>query len=265
MSGWLGVDVGWVFPAADSDGNVYRWTNRRRPEETIAKAGPVTIRRPDGEVITRPPLSLREAAQAFARVDSKQARRVSWQLVALARRTGRGIALENWSDFARRKKAWMKVWRAIVARAETQRVPITQVNRAYTSITCPECGHKDRANRATRSTFRCVRCGFDHHADVVAAMNISAKAAGLFAVSPGDCENSACADGVVWKAGLCSFCYGFRYRWGRLPDDLAFERKRKGRPRRYGAGWETSEKLTQRARESWRTHDAWGNPLSEAK
>jgi predicted RNA-binding Zn-ribbon protein involved in translation (DUF1610 family) len=264
---WLGVDVGWVFPAADSDGNVYRWNLRNRAPYPIAQAGPVTIRTPDGKVRTQPPLSQQDAAQALARadVDKRHVRRVAWQIVALAQRTKRGIALEDWSGFARRKKAWMRVRKEIEATARSRGVKVTQVNRAYTSLTCPECGYKDRANRATRSTFRCQRCGFEQHADVVAAMNIAAKASGMFAIAPRDCENPACPDGVLWKAGLCSFCYWHRYRWGRLPDTFIFERR--GQERVKAKPWSvpltgpTARGLSERAMESWRTHDAWGNPI----
>jgi len=43
-----------------------------------------------------------------------------------------------------------------------------------TSITCPvpECGHVDPANRASRSVFICVACGYRAHADINAAIII---------------------------------------------------------------------------------------------
>ncbi|EQD81040.1 DNA (cytosine-5-)-methyltransferase [mine drainage metagenome] len=43
-----------------------------------------------------------------------------------------------------------------------------------TSITCPvpECGHMDPANRASRSVFICVACGYKAHADINAAIII---------------------------------------------------------------------------------------------
>lgn len=41
-----------------------------------------------------------------------------------------------------------------------------------TSITCPECGHVDPANRASRSVFICVACGYKAHADINAAIII---------------------------------------------------------------------------------------------
>ena len=49
---------------------------------------------------------------------------------------------------------------------------LIEVNPAYTSQTCSECGHTDKENRKTQSRFRCVSCGYMSNADTNAAMNI---------------------------------------------------------------------------------------------
>ena len=49
---------------------------------------------------------------------------------------------------------------------------VVHVDPAYTSQTCHECGHVDKANRPTQDTFRCTACGHTANADVNAAMNI---------------------------------------------------------------------------------------------
>jgi len=51
-------------------------------------------------------------------------------------------------------------------------VRFTSVNPSYTSQTCNQCGHSDRANRSEQSVFKCVKCGHADHADVNAAKNI---------------------------------------------------------------------------------------------
>lgn len=48
---------------------------------------------------------------------------------------------------------------------------------ARSSMTCPTCGHCDKANRRGES-FHCVSCGFDGHADTVAAINLARWARG---------------------------------------------------------------------------------------
>jgi IS605 OrfB family transposase len=45
-----------------------------------------------------------------------------------------------------------------------------QINPAYTSQTCPECGHLEKANRKG-DVFQCLMCGHRGHADQIAAQN----------------------------------------------------------------------------------------------
>ncbi|MFD2177885.1 RNA-guided endonuclease InsQ/TnpB family protein [Veronia pacifica] len=49
------------------------------------------------------------------------------------------------------------------------------VHAAYTSLTCPSCGHSDKTNRPERDTFRCGQCDYNNHADINAAINIAGK------------------------------------------------------------------------------------------
>lgn len=49
---------------------------------------------------------------------------------------------------------------------------LVEVDPAYTSQTCSECGHTDKENRKTQQRFQCVSCGFASNADTNAAMNI---------------------------------------------------------------------------------------------
>ena len=49
---------------------------------------------------------------------------------------------------------------------------LIEVNPAYTSQTCSQCGHTDKENRKTQARFQCVNCGFVSNADTNAAINI---------------------------------------------------------------------------------------------
>ena len=49
---------------------------------------------------------------------------------------------------------------------------LIEVNPAYTSQTCSECGHTDKENRKTQARFLCVNCGYVSNADTNAAINI---------------------------------------------------------------------------------------------
>ena len=52
-----------------------------------------------------------------------------------------------------------------------------RVKPHYTSTTCADCGHSDRNSRRSQSIFICVRCGHEDHADMNAAVNVSARGA----------------------------------------------------------------------------------------
>ena len=49
---------------------------------------------------------------------------------------------------------------------------MTKVNPAYTSQTCPSCGHCEKENRPTQAEFKCRQCGYANNADVVGAINV---------------------------------------------------------------------------------------------
>lgn len=114
--------------------------------------------------------------------------RVSKQIVAEAKRTGRGIALEKLKGIRERvrhrkpQRAAFHSWSFaqltvfISYKAAMAGVPVEFVDPAYTSQRCSACGHVDRANRRDRETFRCRHCGFAEHADYNAAHNIAQRA-----------------------------------------------------------------------------------------
>ncbi len=53
-------------------------------------------------------------------------------------------------------------------------VKVESVDARNTSRQC-RCGHVDKANRTTQSTFRCVVCGYSHNADYVASHNVAVR------------------------------------------------------------------------------------------
>jgi len=69
--------------------------------------------------------------------------------------------------------AFRKLQFFIEYKALERGIPVVYVSPKNTSITCPRCGHVDKANRRSQSLFRCVKCGFQHNADYVASLNLS--------------------------------------------------------------------------------------------
>jgi IS605 OrfB family transposase len=114
--------------------------------------------------------------------------KISKECVAEAKRTGRGIALEELRGIrdrvrpCRDQRAALSSWpfhqldRYIAYKAERAGVPVLWVDPAYTSQMCPRCGHTTKANRPTRDHFCCRRCGLAGPADVVAGVNVRNRA-----------------------------------------------------------------------------------------
>lgn len=77
----------------------------------------------------------------------------------------RSILDQGWSEF-RRQLEYKQAWRggAVVA-----------IPAAYTSQTCPCCGHVSPENRKSQAAFVCVDCGFSENADKIGALNILAR------------------------------------------------------------------------------------------
>lgn len=77
--------------------------------------------------------------------------------------------------------------------AERAGVRVVFVDPRNTSRTCPKCGHATQANRPEQSHFRCVACGYQGNADVVASLNIAGVAAGLLRQGPPDTARPSAA------------------------------------------------------------------------
>ena len=59
--------------------------------------------------------------------------------------------------------------------SEEHGVSLRRVPAYGNSITCPDCSHSEKANRATQDRFVCVKCGVSHNADTVGATNSLAR------------------------------------------------------------------------------------------
>ncbi|MFD8780430.1 zinc ribbon domain-containing protein, partial [Streptomyces sp. NPDC059916] len=68
----------------------------------------------------------------------------------------------------------------IAYKARTAGVPVVHVDPAYTSRTCAECGHIDKANRVCQARFVCRSCGVVAHADWNGSRNIRHRAEELW-------------------------------------------------------------------------------------
>jgi len=183
--GALGVDLGVVNIAVDSDGQVHSASHvnnvrhrHRRLRAKLQARGTRSAKRK----LKR--LSGRE--RRFAR-DTNHC--ISKQLIAKAKDTNRAIALEDLAGIRSRvtvrrsQRAAFHSWaffqlRSFVTyKAKRVGIPVFLVDPRNTSRTCPACGHIDKANRPSQSQFSCMVCGFAGLADHIAAVNIGRRAA----------------------------------------------------------------------------------------
>ncbi|TSE35493.1 RNA-guided endonuclease InsQ/TnpB family protein [Tepidimonas charontis] len=186
---FIGVDLGVANIATDSDGQHYsgdaveavrsRQYTLRASLQRAASAKKRRGMRPKN--IRR---KLKRLSGKERRFRANENHRIAKSLVAKAKGTGRGLALEelkgirNRTRFRKAQRAKMGGWalaqlRAFVEyKARLAGVEVVYINPAYTSQTCAVCGHVSKANRPSQTEFRCVACGHADHADVNAASNI---------------------------------------------------------------------------------------------
>ncbi|MFH9814971.1 RNA-guided endonuclease InsQ/TnpB family protein [Streptomyces sp. NPDC017230] len=181
---FLGIDLGVVNIATTSDGEIMagRELNRTRSRERTLRTKLQKKNTPSARRRLRK--RRRKEARRAKDINHKIAKRV----VAEAERTGRGIALENLTGIRERVRlrksqrathsswAFAQLGQFIAYKARKAGVPVVYVDPAYTSRTCAECGHIDRANRVSQARFVCRSCGFVDHADRNGSRNIRARA-----------------------------------------------------------------------------------------
>jgi putative transposase len=182
--GALGVDLGVVNLATDSDGVVYTSesvervrTRMDRLRAHLQSAGTRSAKR-----------HLKALGQREGRFRRQANHYISKSIVARAEDTKRAVALEDLGGIRerttvrrsqrRRHHSWgFRQLRTFVEyKAAAKGVPVILVDPRNTSRTCPRCGTVDKKNRPTRDEFRCVSCGLAGPADRIAATNIAARA-----------------------------------------------------------------------------------------
>lgn len=190
---FVGVDLGVARLATTSDGEHFagaaveqvrrRYHTRRQTLQHAASRRKAKGRRP--KAIRR---AVRRTRSREANFRKHENHCISKQLVELATDTARGIALEalkgirERARFRKSQRAQMSGWafsqlrNFIAYKAQLAGVNLALVDPAYTSRTCAECGHCEKANRRSQSEFVCQRCGHAANADENAARNIRRRA-----------------------------------------------------------------------------------------
>jgi IS605 OrfB family transposase len=182
-TGALGVDLGLVNLAVDSNGTTYKgesvdrvMVRNERIKAKLQECGSKSAKR-----------HLKRLSGDEARYRRNMNHNISKRLVATAKDTGRAIVLENLKGIRaqttvrkaqrRRHNSWSfnQLRQFIEYKAKLAGVPVIYVNPRGTSHTCPRCGFQAKHNRPRRDRFECVRCGLAGPADYIAALNIAAR------------------------------------------------------------------------------------------
>lgn len=108
--------------------------------------------------------SLKDLGSAYRNFFSKRTGFPRFKRKGVRAKSGlnRSILDQGWYEF-RRQLEYKLAWKGGIL------VVVTPQN---TSRRCPECGYVSAENRQTQAEFRCVACGFEENADLVAAINI---------------------------------------------------------------------------------------------
>lgn len=183
--GVIGVDLGIVELAMDSEGNQY--------SGSVVKALRQRVREHRRRLQKRKTRSAYKRLQKTSRRQSRFVRNtnhvISKELVQHAYLSQKALALEDLkgiraraNGFGRQMRWLLGNWafdqlRQFVAyKAEMAGIPVIFVDPRNTSRTCSECGHCEKTNRKSQADFQCLQCGFCANADVNAAKNIEARA-----------------------------------------------------------------------------------------
>jgi putative transposase len=184
-AGFLGVDMGVRNVAVDSDGTRHTGGRVRGLRQRHRKLR----RRLQAKGTRGARRLLRKRRRKEARFQRHENHVIAKQLVAAAKGTGRGIAVEELTHIrsritARRShRAELSAWAFhqlrffLTYKCADAGLPLVAVDPRNTSRTCPACGCVDKRNRKSQARFRCIQCGCSGHADVFAACEIASRAA----------------------------------------------------------------------------------------
>ena len=183
VNGFLGVDLGIVNVATTSDGHRSAGAklNRYRKSQLHLR------KRLQAKKTSSARRLLKKRRRKETRFAADVNHQISKSIVAEAQRTGRGIAVEQLTGIRARVRlrkpqraavhswAFAQLGEFLGYKAQAAGVAFVEVDPAYTSQTCHQCGLVDKRNRRSQSDFQCARCDFVGHADHNAAIVIAAR------------------------------------------------------------------------------------------
>jgi putative transposase len=188
---FIGVDLGIVHIATDSDGNTHSGT----AVDVVRRKHNLQRKRLGKRNTKGAKKKLKRVAGKEARFRKHENHCISKAIVESAKRTDRGIAVEELTGIRERIRArggearnrlsgwsFSQLYGFLAYKADLAGVRIIKVDPRNTSRTCAACGHCDKANRPSQAKFSCKACGHEANADRNAARNIRALAKSKLAI-----------------------------------------------------------------------------------
>ncbi|WP_077132523.1 RNA-guided endonuclease InsQ/TnpB family protein [Spirosoma montaniterrae] len=190
----LGVDLGIVTLATDSDGQTFSGANVEATRQWYAKRR-ATLQ----SVGTKSAkCRLKKLSRKQRRFQSDTNHCISKSLVSKAKASNRAIVLEDLTGISKnvrkdekRLRQWQRAkhanWafyqlrRFIGYKATLSGVAVLLIDPRNTSRMCSQCGHCEKANRKSQSEFVCRSCGHSANADYNASQNIKNSGLGQIA------------------------------------------------------------------------------------
>lgn len=183
--GVIGVDLGIVNVATDSEGNVHTGEPVKRVRRKYRRLR--QLLQPKKTRSARK--HLQKARKRESRFVKNENHRISKELVQLALDRQKALGLENLTGirgrgngFHRAMRTELNAWAFnqlklfLGYKSKRAGVTVIEVDPRYSSQTCSQCGHCERANRQTQESFCCQCCGFQANADFNASLNLKARA-----------------------------------------------------------------------------------------
>jgi IS605 OrfB family transposase len=181
----LGIDLGIVNIATDSDGTIFSGSDVEARRQRFAKRR--AILQSVGTKSAR--RALKKLSRKQHRYQSQTNHLISKAVVRKAKASRRAIVLEDLTGISRNVRRAEKRLRSsqrsrhanwsfrqlrgfIAYKAQRAGVALRIVDAANTSRTCSACGFCDRGNRKSQSRFVCGKCSVELEADINAARNI---------------------------------------------------------------------------------------------
>ncbi len=185
-SGTLGVDLGIINLATDSEGETFSGEavekNRKRHHALRQR-----LQKRDTKSAKR---HLKKLSGKEHRFKKNTNHVISKRIVQKAKGNGQAIAIEELRHIRKRTDSTVRrsqrsrhsSWAFgqlrffLEYKARVAGVPLHTIDPRNTSRTCSQCGHCEKANRQSQASFLCTSCGYAALADHNAAVNISRAA-----------------------------------------------------------------------------------------